>query len=898
MTPEWLSPTECDKLSGKITSPKWKPFRGMHLTVKDRVRLNNIIWREWHMQYIYQRRPIVCQFATPLSDDIHTKPEAVVLEGKYWKRRLDTVTKEYKKWRRYFRDRILRKLPESPSRLFPLSEHLTDDELLERVKDVSGFPRNVQLSSTDLSLLNTDLMDMDFTDNFFSNLNQPFPFPNPRELGGFTCADLIQPGLVQLQPNLEDFMDIDTMHELLTSSRTTSSSSFVPTSTSILSDVSTTMDYNQSRMQQNQLSTSVLGSVDAMFSGGGNSNVGINMLTALAALTSNNSGNNTLSSSGGLASTVSPPFSADATMFLDELSSKQTYSNSPQPSIFDLPKCMEQTPLVIALNSGNKAAATITQPVVQTVNLCDLGLTQSTVPQVVPLSPAAPPVRVQVSQGLQKSPVSLAKAAKPQMVPKSAKSTLNMSSSPGQAFGTSSHSSNNSGLTQKKDGFVVPQGKPVQLPRKPRTIAPAPPSTPTSSPTGTPPTQSTYLAQLLTKGTYPGAIISVKKEPASSAALSASLASSNFTPILPAVPNTVQQVPLASVPTVSTVSVNSTNQAMKLPVTIAAEFTKARPDFATSVLLAAASTALGASTSTLKDVLRFSPNTSTVTSGPELAPSPVTSICPKSPPPAGVGLSSMSPPTSPCALASTSFDSISPVSSPLDMGSPSAMSPHMKEEKGGAQNEQRRVAHLSAEQKRRGNLKSGFDLLHTLVPSLAQNPKVSKATMLQKTAEHCRKLKSERAQIQHEAGILKQEIEALNTAISLVQSQLPETGVPVTRQRVDQMKEMFEEYVRNRTLQNWKFWIFSIIIRSLFDSYNNMVSTASMEELCRTTLAWLDQHCSLVSLRPTVLNALRHLSTTTTILYEPHRVREQATQAVIKGSEGKEGKGGSSGDRS
>lgn len=47
---------------------------------------------------------------------------------------------------------------------------------------------------------------------------------------------------------------------------------------------------------------------------------------------------------------------------------------------------------------------------------------------------------------------------------------------------------------------------------------------------------------------------------------------------------------------------------------------------------------------------------------------------------------------------------------------------------------------------------------------------------------------------------------------SLVQSQLPETGVPVTRQRVDQMKEMFEEYVRNRTLQNWKFWIVSFVV--------------------------------------------------------------------------------------
>lgn len=125
---------------------------------------------------------------------------------------------------------------------------------------------------------------------------------------------------------------------------------------------------------------------------------------------------------------------------------------------------------------------------------------------------------------------------------------------------------------------------------------------------------------------------------------------------------------------------------------------------------------------------------------------------------------------------------------------------------------------------------------------------------------------------------------------SQCQAQLPATGVPVTRQRADQMKEMFQEYVKNRTLSNWKFWIvsflnyiihiihshsttviqmihcsnfliieqafsltnlkFSTIIQGLFDTYNNMVSTASIDELCRTTLAWLDQHCSLVVLRP------------------------------------------------
>lgn len=36
--------------SGKLTSPKWKSFKGLKLRLKDKIRLNNIIWRAWHMQ--------------------------------------------------------------------------------------------------------------------------------------------------------------------------------------------------------------------------------------------------------------------------------------------------------------------------------------------------------------------------------------------------------------------------------------------------------------------------------------------------------------------------------------------------------------------------------------------------------------------------------------------------------------------------------------------------------------------------------------------------------------------------------------------------------------------------------------------------------------------------------
>ena len=39
-------------------------------------------------------------------------------------------------------------------------------------------------------------------------------------------------------------------------------------------------------------------------------------------------------------------------------------------------------------------------------------------------------------------------------------------------------------------------------------------------------------------------------------------------------------------------------------------------------------------------------------------------------------------------------------------------------------------------------------------------------------------------------------------------------------------------------------------MRQLFEEYNNTVSTASVEDFCRTVLAWLEQHCSLPALRP------------------------------------------------
>ncbi|KAH9383808.1 hypothetical protein HPB48_025578 [Haemaphysalis longicornis] len=232
--------------------------------------------------------------------------------------------------------------------------------------------------------------------------------------------------------------------------------------------------------------------------------------------------------------------------------------------------------------------------------------------------------------------------------------------------------------------------------------------------------------------------------------------------------------------------------------------------------------------------------------------------------------------------------------------------------------EHRRVCHINAEQKRRFNIKNGFESLRHLLPSLSQNPdsKVSKAQMLQQgsvpsllfppsvglavrsrdatvvfllpflaAGEYIRALKNERQQQQEEADRLKKQIESFNQAISLYQNQLPATGVPLPCQRTNHLRESFEEYVRGRTLQNWKFWIvslFSLLLEPLLESYNQTVSKAGVDEMCKTVLVWVEQNCSLRALRPGVLDSLRYLSTSTNILSDPSRLPEEAMQAVTK----------------
>ncbi|XP_053222973.1 carbohydrate-responsive element-binding protein [Podarcis raffonei] len=772
---------ECMSLaySEKLVSPKWKNFKGLRLLCRDKIRLNNAIWRAWYIQYVERRKSPVCGFVTPLDGseaDEHRKPEAVVLEGNYWKRRIEVVMKEYHKWRIYYKKRLRRFSREEETASHKLDEPWKSpenwcDHLFSNV--VPMLLRDEEKEADGRQLFDLDSFISDISDTLFTMTQASCPPQLSPEEAYIGNADMIQPDLAPLQPTLDDFMEIS---DFFSSPRP------LPAQTSL--------NYQD---QPCFASETLFGTT------------GTTLLSSPA---------DTILSPGPAASPVLPsPRHQPASGCPAHLGSPGAFLNhdllSAAPS--------STPPSSLGPDLKQKSVFPYTYPG-KWLSLDPYG----------PYCPTPMPSAPLLSQEPGRPPAPNAKFHYPPSPlysgpPSPSLSTPCFSQNiPGYSMDLSSgyhsplstpqlHTGVQSppifaaGRGQPQSGSDRPRAKGANAKTKRPSRIPAPPLVAMPNP---------CLTQLL---------ISAKPEPAQEA-----LPGPSHT-VAPPVPEPLQ------------------NAFGEEPANFLPRMTQLSP--------------------------RLSPASSPSQSVPAALPlGPL--IVPKT---------ERLSPTPVCGSNRRMSGQGSPVLLMEGMISPSPYSCSRNKTEP-SKTESRRITHISAEQKRRFNIKLGFDTLHSLVSTLSSQPslKVSKATTLQKTAEYIGKLQQERAALQDEAQHLRDQIDELNAAINLCQQQLPATGVPITRQRFDQMRDMFDDYVRSCTLQNWKFWVFSIIMRPLFESFNGMVSTSSMETLGQTSLAWLDQYCSLPALRPTVLSSLRQLSVSTSILTNPAAIPEQATQAVTR----------------
>ena len=257
----------------KLTSPKWNRFKGLKLRWKDKIRLNNVIWRCWHLQYKENRKKLLCGFANPLELENHKHTEAgPVVQGKYWKRKLDTIKIEYMRWRTWYHSDCNFNENESEN---DSNATLTKDEnpTKELVVSNTGNERNRKISRISEndkrvgSSATTDKLDLDkamskddwnleqllFDENFLAE-NFPTDMPTPAswyDMGGddyrnATNSDFFIPGLPSLQPNLFDIGIVDFDGDVMFNSSTVN-----------LAQPTAQQNASQSQSQKNVASTHI-----------------------------------------------------------------------------------------------------------------------------------------------------------------------------------------------------------------------------------------------------------------------------------------------------------------------------------------------------------------------------------------------------------------------------------------------------------------------------------------------------------------------------------------------------------------------------------------------------------------------------------------------------------------
>lgn len=128
------------------------------------------------------------------------------------------------------------------------------------------------------------------------------------------------------------------------------------------------------------------------------------------------------------------------------------------------------------------------------------------------------------------------------------------------------------------------------------------------------------------------------------------------------------------------------------------------------------------------------------------------------------------------------------------------------------------------------------------------------------------------------------EIDELNKQIEDFQNKLPENGaallpkVMISRNLADR----FHDHVVNRTLDDWRYWVFTNIMGHFVHSFDQEVSSTSHEELTDTGLNWIGNNMSLQQLRKDAYRKLAKLCAKTSIVDDPAKLPEEAVGFVTK----------------
>ncbi|KAH9282579.1 MLX-interacting protein [Echinococcus granulosus] len=846
-----------------VTSPRWSHFRGAGFALKQKVRLNNIIWREYHMQYIKQRLPVIVQFQVPSSQTSGIKTQSLAMDGRLWDRHCAKLSNEYRRWRTYYINH-LRKKPTSTSRSdkrrldfelpvdFPSKiQYVDDKDIFNDVSNFSGVgsPRFI------------DELMKDFDGSLDLFLDQPFP--DPRDMSMLGNSDIMQPALTQLQPNSENYRS-DLITGLLQQ----------PAMPTITED-----DYGNASNYQSSTHTP----------------------HDHYSLRQPNPPQVTSSSTFRAYSPPQPAVPREPEYCYAPAASKQFSSSQPPPpsSTFaskSLRFVDHREEACTPGKSRNNLALlnALLQKPGRGVRERHHSTSSASSPETAMVAAIATTSSAQFKRQVSISPANalIVDITKEQMTSPSSGMYLDESSA---GFSDTSHPTKAVCDTlqqhrlpnlSESSQYNYQSSRPVHnrfssAERMPPSIMPAPPPPPPpppSSAAATPQAPRVLASYTAPRGADSQKLISHFRR-------SRSQYHPNPPPYRRPLPPPTESTKLcggsiSSAPELYTIC--------PLPPTVNEPSDFGEED-ASAVKPPSATTVLG-----ISEVLKEPEEQDEVLldEGNENEDTDFDSY----------------------VVTGTEGEEGGAGDEDDDEDIKSAFLVTPRQSSSAEQGEASTTAclHLSStEQRRRLSMQSSLKILQELVlqnqekrlggerkvtsghQTLQQqhnhhvhHQKTSKAAVLRDGAELIRSQRAIRDQLDAEINRLRAELDSLQESVNACCDKLPTSGA-MSKQQVKSMKNVarvwFRNFVAAATEANWKFYIFSLIFTEVFETYCEKVCcSASREVLRRSTISWLEDHCDLPQLRKLVMQALCSLSTTTNVLQQPNLLPQQAREAASR----------------
>ena len=123
--------------------------------------------------------------------------------------------------------------------------------------------------------------------------------------------------------------------------------------------------------------------------------------------------------------------------------------------------------------------------------------------------------------------------------------------------------------------------------------------------------------------------------------------------------------------------------------------------------------------------------------------------------------------------------------------------------------------------------------------------------------------------MKEEVDLLQHEKEQLQQKISQYQTSLPCDGmptIPTARRSREASYALFQAYVADRTQNNWHFYPYSLILKHVFDTFQNTVTCDSSDDFLRSLNEWKTTSLSLVQLRQAASQAVMDMGQTTSLI--------------------------------